>query len=231
MARLAGATRGEEVHVPWFMDVHDSLPEGSTATHVARAHQADLEIQGRHRVRYERYWLDVKAGKLFCLIEAPSPEAANRVHREAHGLVADQLYEVIGGPPEPSSRESSDRKGGSVSDHLVYVDRFQLREGALEAFKEYATEMSEFVEKNEPGVVSFNYFMDDDGINGTAVFVFSGAPDLDKHLELAGSRFQEGYQLLKGTEIELLGRPSEPAVQMAASFNASVKGKLAGFSR
>lgn len=118
-----------------------------------------------------------------------------------------------------------------VIDHVVYVDRFQVREGALEDFTRYATNLAEFVERNEPGVLSFNFFISDDGANGTAAFVFSDADALDKHMELASSRFQEGYELLSDTEIELLGRPSEQVVQMAASFNATVKRKLAGFSR
>ena len=38
--------------------------------------------------------MDQEAGKIFCLVEAPSAEAANTVHREAHGLVADEIYPV-----------------------------------------------------------------------------------------------------------------------------------------
>ena len=34
---------------------------------------------------------------MFCLVDAPSPEAASSVHREAHGLVADDLFEVSEG--------------------------------------------------------------------------------------------------------------------------------------
>lgn len=80
--------------MPVFMDVHDSLPEGVTAGDIAQAHAADLRIQDRYGVKYDKYWVDLRAGKFFCLVEAPTAEAANRVHREAHGLVADQLYEV-----------------------------------------------------------------------------------------------------------------------------------------
>lgn len=54
---------------------------------------------------------------------------------------------------------------------------------------------------------------------------------LDAHLNLAGSRFQEGYELLSGTETELLGDPSAGAVELAESFNASIKRKVAGFGR
>ena len=78
--------------MPLFMDVH-SLGEVSLAD-VAKAHEADLAIQGQHDVSYLRYWVDERQGKIFCLCEAPNAEAANTVHREAHGLVAEEIYEV-----------------------------------------------------------------------------------------------------------------------------------------
>ena len=76
-----------------FMDVHN-MDSGVSAADVAKAHQADLETQGQYGVEYKRYWVDETAGKIFCLVEAPDAEAANRVHREAHGLVADEIFEV-----------------------------------------------------------------------------------------------------------------------------------------
>ena len=75
-----------------YMDVHN-LP-GATASAVAEAHMKDLEEQGKHGVKYLRYWVDEQQGKVFCLVDAPNAEAANTVHREAHGLVADEIYEV-----------------------------------------------------------------------------------------------------------------------------------------
>ena len=83
--------------MPLFMDVHDKLPDGATAADVAAAHKADLAKQGEYGVSYKRYWVDEKAGKVFCLVEAPDAETAARVHREAHGLVADHLFEVSEG--------------------------------------------------------------------------------------------------------------------------------------
>lgn len=119
-----------------------------------------------------------------------------------------------------------------MSQQIVYLDRFRIREGRLEDFKRYANEYSEFVEEKEPGVISFNFYVGDDGTDGTAVFVFSDAHALDDHLDVASSRFQEGYELLSATAIELLGRASERAVEMAESFDANVKAQeLAGFSR
>jgi hypothetical protein len=83
--------------MPLYMDVHNQLPDGATATDVAGAHEADVAIQERYGVVYRSYWVDEAAGKVFCLVDAPNKEAATTVHREAHGLVADELYEVVQG--------------------------------------------------------------------------------------------------------------------------------------
>ncbi|MEU4603152.1 DUF4242 domain-containing protein [Kribbella sp. NPDC023972] len=80
-----------------FMDVHESLPEGATAKDVAEAHKADMKVQDEYGVKYLRYWVDEANQKVFCLAEAPDAEAAIAVHREAHGLVADHIYEVTEG--------------------------------------------------------------------------------------------------------------------------------------
>ena len=70
---------------------------GVAVTDVAKAHMADLQTQAQYDVQYLRYWVDEGAGKIFCLVDAPDAEAANTVHREAHGLVADEIYEVSEG--------------------------------------------------------------------------------------------------------------------------------------
>ena len=82
--------------MPLFMDVHH-MEGGVSAADVAGAHKADVETQEKYGVNYKSYWVDEKAGKIFCLVEAPDAEAANTVHREAHGLVADEIYEVSEG--------------------------------------------------------------------------------------------------------------------------------------
>ena len=79
--------------MPLFMDEHNGV-EGLTAEAVAGAHQKDLETQGRYGVKYLQYWFNEETGKVYCLVQAPDKEAAERVHREAHGLVADEIYEV-----------------------------------------------------------------------------------------------------------------------------------------
>ena len=79
-----------------FMDVHNHIP-GLTKDAVAGAHQKDLETQSQYGVNYRQYWYNETTGQVFCLIEAPNKEAAIRVHREGHGLVADSIIEVSEG--------------------------------------------------------------------------------------------------------------------------------------
>ena len=79
--------------MPLYMDIHKGV-EGLTAEAVAGAHKKDLEVQEKHGVKYLKYWYNEAEGAVFCLFEAPSKEAGETVHREAHGLVADEIIEV-----------------------------------------------------------------------------------------------------------------------------------------
>jgi class 3 adenylate cyclase len=78
--------------MPMYMDIHEL--KGVTAADLAKAHAADVAVQGKHGVEYHKYWFNEKQGKIFCLCSAPTPEAAARVHREAHGLEAEKIIEV-----------------------------------------------------------------------------------------------------------------------------------------
>ncbi len=82
--------------MPLFMDRHTGV-DGLTAEAVAGAHGKDVEVQGQHGVKYLRYWYNQDDGTIFCLFEGPSKEAGEAVHREAHGLTADEIVEVTEG--------------------------------------------------------------------------------------------------------------------------------------
>ena len=79
--------------MPLYMDIHHHV-SGLTADALKGAHSKDLEVQKKHNVEYLKYWYDLGSGKVFCLVEAPNKDAATAVHREAHGLVADEIIEV-----------------------------------------------------------------------------------------------------------------------------------------
>jgi class 3 adenylate cyclase len=79
--------------MPLYMDIHN-LPEGTTKEDVAKAHAKDMETQRKYGVEYSKYWVNEKTGKVFCLVHAPNAEAAECVHREAHGMMAEKIIEI-----------------------------------------------------------------------------------------------------------------------------------------
>ncbi|OBG65892.1 nickel-binding protein [Mycobacterium sp. E2989] len=79
--------------MPYYMDIHE-LAGGITREELAKAHAQDLVVQEKYGVSYHKYWVNEKAGKVFCLCHGPSAEAAEAVHREAHGLAAQKIIQV-----------------------------------------------------------------------------------------------------------------------------------------
>lgn len=101
--------------MPLFMDRHDL--SNATALDVATAHLQDLETQERYGVRYVTYWFDYDRQSAFCLASGPSREAVVSVHRDAHGLLPNQIIEV--------DRGTVDRLLGPLGDHPpgeAYID-------------------------------------------------------------------------------------------------------------
>ncbi len=82
--------------MPRFIDVHHHV-QGLTPEALAEAHAKDLAVQGKHGVTFLKYWFDEKTGKIFCLSDAPSREAITATHQEAHGALADEIFEVSEG--------------------------------------------------------------------------------------------------------------------------------------
>jgi class 3 adenylate cyclase len=93
--------------VPLYIDIHDVT--GATPEAIAEAHSADVRCEEKYGVRYVKYWFNESRAKVFCLCTAPDADTANRVHREAHGLVAERIIEV-----DPDLAESF-LGGGPVS--------------------------------------------------------------------------------------------------------------------
>ena len=80
-----------------FLDVHNLEPGKVSFEAVADAHQKDLNTQGKFNVSFVKYWVDEKAGKVYCLAESPDSASVSNTHKEAHGLVPDRVYAVSDG--------------------------------------------------------------------------------------------------------------------------------------
>jgi class 3 adenylate cyclase len=108
-----------------FLDRHD-VP-GASPTDIAAAHELDVAVQEKYQVRYVTYWFDDAAATVFCLAEGPDREALEAVHREAHGLVADNIIEVGEGPinaflGEPPRHPVGDAYVESAVRAIVFTD-------------------------------------------------------------------------------------------------------------
>ncbi|MFJ8622883.1 SCO4226 family nickel-binding protein [Kitasatospora sp. NPDC093550] len=75
-----------------FMDVHHGMA-GITVEQLKEAHAADLAVQGEEGVQFERAWADPESGTVYCLSDAPSKEAVQRVHSRT-GHPADEIHPV-----------------------------------------------------------------------------------------------------------------------------------------
>ena len=78
------------------MDTHDKI-DGLTEEAVTGAHAMDLATQEKYDANFLRHWSNEDTGRAYCLIEAPTAGAVNQVHKEAHGLVADDIVQVSEG--------------------------------------------------------------------------------------------------------------------------------------
>jgi class 3 adenylate cyclase len=94
--------------MPLYMDIHEL--HGATLEDIAKAHAADVETQRKYGVEYRKYWVNESCSKVFCLVHAPSAEAATQVHREAHGLVAEKIIEI-----QPAELAEGFLGGGEVN--------------------------------------------------------------------------------------------------------------------
>ena len=125
-----------------------------------------------------------------------------------------------------------------MSQPLVYVDTSEVREGALEELQDAIGELADFVETNEPQLISYNVYFSDDGSRMTVMHVHPDSASLDYHMDVAGPRFGRFADLLTLSSIYIYGEPSPEAVRqlrqkvrLLGSGNVIVQAPHAGFSR
>jgi hypothetical protein len=125
-----------------------------------------------------------------------------------------------------------------MSQPLIYVDRSDVREGALEQLKDAIGALADFVEDNEPQLISYNVYFSEEGGQMTVVHVHPDSASLDYHMDVAGPRFARFSELLRLSSIDIYGEPSEKAleqlrdkVRLLGSADVIVHHPHAGFSR
>ena len=125
-----------------------------------------------------------------------------------------------------------------MSQPLIYVDRSNVRPGALTELKSAIAELADFVEKHEPRLVSYSVYFSEDGSEMTVVNVHADAASLDDHLDVVGPRLEGFADLLSLSSIHIYGTPSTRALELArdkigllGAGDVTVHAPHVGFSR
>ena len=125
-----------------------------------------------------------------------------------------------------------------MAEPLIYVDVSDVHEGRLGDLEEAITGLAEFIEENEPQLLSYNAYFSDDGTHMSVVHVHADPSSLDRHLEIASPRFAGFAELVTLRSIHIYGRPSENALRqlrdklgLLGSGDVAVYPPHAGFVR
>jgi hypothetical protein len=102
-----------------------------------------------------------------------------------------------------------------MPDAIVYIDTSDVREGALEELKAGMKELAEFVDAEEPQIIAYNVYFDDDGTSMTVVHVHPDSTSLEYHLEVAGPIFRRLAGLVTLTSVDIYGEPSAKALEQS----------------
>jgi class 3 adenylate cyclase len=78
------------------MDRHEPPPGGAffTRDDVFNMHGLDLAVEDKHGARFVGALIDLDQQMGFCIAEAPSAEAVQAVHEEAHGNTYSKIIEI-----------------------------------------------------------------------------------------------------------------------------------------
>lgn len=152
--------------LPYFIDVHDIGPGKVQYTDVAAAHEKDLSAEWKHGVNFHMYFVNEKDGRIYCLSQAPNANSIYETHREAHGLIPDQIMNVVQGEDTglPSGNEQ------------LYLDIHHFSPGSVTPEAVAKAHKKDVATEGKYGVHFINYWVDEE--NGT-VMCLSTAPSED----------------------------------------------------
>lgn len=149
-ACASNAHRNSDPNEVLFLDVHNLEPGKVTYEAVGDAHQKDLATQGKYSVHFIKYWVDEAAGKVYCLAKAPNADAVSNTHKEAHGLVPDEVMKVSDG-------QAAKIIGGKS----LFLDIHKLGSGNVTAKAVADAHVKDLEVQGKYGVNFINYWVDE----------------------------------------------------------------------
>jgi quinol monooxygenase YgiN len=93
----------------------------------------------------------------------------------------------------------------TMSEPVIYIDRSEIRAGKLEEVRARIKDLTGFIERNEPQLISYAVFVDDDGRHMTVIHVHTDVASLEIHMKVAGPLFGDFAELVQLLTIDVYG--------------------------
>ena len=102
-----------------------------------------------------------------------------------------------------------------MGEPLIFVFNLALQEGKFDDYRSYADELVEFVETEEPRLIAFEVYANNEGRQVTNIFIHPDAESEDFHMQVAAEKVNEGSQFVDFARmtIDVYGRPSDAVLQ------------------
>ena len=120
---------------------------------------------------------------------------------------------------------------------LIFITTLTIKEGKLEDFQRYSEEMAKFVEANEPRIVHFEQYINEDATELTSVQIHPDEDSMMFHMQVAAERMRQAFEFIDSIKsLQICGTPSDAFVERMKpaseeGFPVIVKSKFAGFNR
>ena len=103
-----------------------------------------------------------------------------------------------------------------MSEPFIFIATNRLKEGALEAERQRVPGLIDFIEANEPRLIAFNEYANEEGTEVAVVQVHPDAASFEFHMGVVRERAQRAYgeTLDATTGIQVYGTPSDPLLEM-----------------
>jgi hypothetical protein len=94
---------------------------------------------------------------------------------------------------------------------FIFVTTHTIKPGRLDALEALNAEFAAFVEEHEPLMLGLHAYVSEDGRRLTIIQIHPDAESLDTHLEVAGDRIHQAFELVDNESVDVYGEPAAVA--------------------
>jgi hypothetical protein len=125
-----------------------------------------------------------------------------------------------------------------MADAFVFVNTFRVKEEMLDDYRLFVQKLARFVEDNEPDMVQFGTYFNEESREATALQVHRSVENFAVHMTVASQFIEESRRFIDFADmsVAIYGTPTEPILEQmrglaGAGIEVSVNGAIASFHR